>query len=263
MSSEVEVSRRGAAVWFTLNRPAKRNALTPAMVAGLNLALDEVDAMPDVGAIVITGAGTAFCAGADLEFFRSAVDAVDGCEMFVGQLLEPLRRFLSRLRNSELPVIAAVNGACAAGGLETILCCDLIVADRAATFSDAHSRLGLAPALGGASALVASLGAHRAAQLMLLADTYDAETLASWGLVSAVAEPGGLDDAVAALVERLSLRSPASIATMKRLVQRSAESSWDALVAADMASFRELWRSPDLREGLQAYLDRRQPSFVR
>jgi enoyl-CoA hydratase/carnithine racemase len=126
--AEVSYARRGPAAWITLDRPAKRNALTPAMVGGLHQALDRADRDPALRAIVITGAGPAFCAGADLEFFRGALAEPDGCERFMAGLLRPLADFLARLRSSPRPVIAAVNGACAAGGVELAVCCDLIVA---------------------------------------------------------------------------------------------------------------------------------------
>jgi enoyl-CoA hydratase/carnithine racemase len=261
--SQVQYARRGTAGWITFSRPDKRNALTPVMVRELNDAFDRVDADRELRAVVITGAGTAFCAGADLGYFLTMVDAADGCHRFMADLLHPLHRFLSRLRSSPLPVIAAVNGPCAAGGLETVLCCDLVVADHAATFSDAHSRRGLAPALGGVGNLVRALGVHRAKKVLLLAETYDAKTLASWGLVHAVAAQGRLDVEVAELVRTLTERSPASIDVMKRMVRRSGEPDWETQVAADLQDFRELWRSPDLREGLRAYVDHGEPAFRR
>ena len=259
--AEVSYARRGAAAWITLDRPAKRNALTPAMVGGLHQALDRADRDPALRAIVITGAGPAFCAGADLEFFRGRLAEPDGCERFMAGLLRPLADFLARLRSSPRPVIAAVNGACAAGGVELVVCCDLIVAVTGATFSDAHSRRGLVPAIGGAAGLVRSLGAHRAKQLMLLAQDWDAPTLAACGLVADVVPPTGLQARVDALADTLAQRSPDSLARLKELVHRAQDPPWEQLVEADLADFRANWGSADLREGVAAYAEHRDPRF--
>jgi enoyl-CoA hydratase len=260
--TQVQYARRGPAAWLTLHRPAKRNALTPTMVSELNRGLDRAEREAGLRALVITGAGPAFCAGADLGFFSELVDTEDGCDRFLAELIDPLYRFLSRLRSSPLPVIAAVNGACAAGGLETVLCCDLIVASANATFCDAHSRLGLAPAIGGTAGLVAALGVHRAKQLLLVSDTYSADLLAAWGLVAEVVERDRLDATVSQLTQTLSRRSPDSLRLMKQAVRRGHEPDWHTQVAADLADFRQLWRSPDLREGLRAYAERRDPVFT-
>jgi enoyl-CoA hydratase len=260
---EVRYARRGAAGWITLDRPAKRNALTPAMVTGLHQALDLADADATLAAVVITGAGPAFCAGADLGFFGGLLDEPDGCERFVAGLLRPLAAALTRLRTSPRPVIAAVNGACAAGGVELVVACDLIVAAAGATFSDAHARLGIAPAIGGAAGLVRSLGAHRARQLMLLAESWDAATLAACGLVAEVVPAPELETRTAALAGTLAQRSPDSLARMKELVRRAQDPPWEQLVEDDIADFRARWGSADLREGIAAYAARRPPAFDR
>jgi enoyl-CoA hydratase len=259
--AEVTYARRGTAAWITLDRPAKRNALTPAMVGGLHQALDRADRDPGVRAVVITGAGPAFCAGADLGFFDGLRAEPDGCARFEAGLLRPLADVVARLRSSPRPVIAAVNGACAAGGVELAVACDLIVAADRATFSDAHSRLGLAPAIGGAAGLVRSLGAHRAKQLMLLADSWDAATLAACGLVAEVVPAAGLVARADALASTLARRSPRSIALIKELASRAQDPPWEQLVEADLADFRASWGSADLREGIAAYAEHRAPVF--
>jgi enoyl-CoA hydratase len=258
---EVRYARRGRAGWITLDRPAKRNALTPVMMTGLHQALDLADRDAGLRVIVITGAGPAFCAGADLGLFDGLRAEPDGCERFETGLLRPMADFLGRLRSAPRPVIAAVNGACAAGGVELVVCCDLIVAAAGATFSDAHSRRGIAPAIGGAAGLVRSLGSHRAKQLMLLGDSWDAETLAACGLVAEVVPPAGLRARVDALADELAQRSPRSLALMKDLVHRAQDPPWEQLVETDLADFRAGWGSADLLEGLRAYAERRAPLF--
>ncbi|HEY0936267.1 MAG TPA: enoyl-CoA hydratase/isomerase family protein, partial [Trebonia sp.] len=158
----VRYRRPGAGGWLTLNRPARRNALTPQLIRDFHRALDACDADPAVRAVVITGAGDAFCAGADLDYFNARLDEPGGCARFTAELLDPLWSLLRRLRDSPRPVIAAVNGACFAGGIELLVTCDLVIAAETAVFCDAHSLRGLAPALGGAAGLVAAVGAPRA-----------------------------------------------------------------------------------------------------
>jgi enoyl-CoA hydratase/carnithine racemase len=261
--TQVSYVRRDDTGWITLDRPAQRNALTPVMIAELHRALDLAGQDPAVRALVITGAGPAFCAGADLGYFQSLLDAGDGCDRFVDGLLRPLGEFLARLRGSPAAVIAAVNGACAAGGLELVLCCDLIVAAAGATFSDAHARRGIVPALGGAAGLVRAVGELRAKQLLLLSGSWDAATMAAFGLVADVVEPDRLKARAAALASTLGQRSPQSFAMLKDMVHRSLDPPWEQTVESDVARFRRAWGSADMREGIRAYTERREAGFAR
>jgi enoyl-CoA hydratase len=258
----VDFRRRGAGGWLTLNRPRRRNALTPQLIGDFHRALDACDDDPLVRAVVITGAGDAFCAGADLDYFLSRLDEPDGCATFVAELLDPLWSVLRRLRACGRPTIAAVNGACFAGGVELLVTCDLVIASEAATFCDAHSLRGLAPALGGAAGLVATVGAPRARRMLMLAESLDPYQLAQAGLVSEVVPAGRLAGRVDELVALLASRSPASIAAAKRAVQRCEPRPWDEVVAEDMEVFRRHWNGPDLREGIAAFRERRDPRYA-
>jgi enoyl-CoA hydratase len=259
--TQVSYATPGPAAWITLNRPVKRNALTPVMLAELHQALDRAEAGRDTRVIVLTGAPPAFCAGADLEFFRAKLDEDDGCEQFLAAVIEPLARFMARLRASARPVVAAVNGACAAGGLELILACDVVVATADATFTDAHSRLGIAPAVGAAAGLVRAVGEFRAKRILLESNPIDAATMAGYGLVTDVTEPQDLAAHVTALAVTLSRRSPVSFAAMKAVVHQAQQPSWEQTVDSDLAFFRSNWGSDAMREGLDAYANRRPPAF--
>jgi enoyl-CoA hydratase len=258
----VDFSRRGAGGWLTLNRPSRRNALTPRLLADLQRGLDACDDDPRIRAVVITGAGAAFCAGADLDYLLARLDEPDGCATFTAELLEPLWSVLRRLRDSARPTIAVVNGACFAGGVELLVTCDLVIASEAATFCDAHALRGLAPAVGGAAGLVAAVGAPRARRMLMLAETYDPDQLAQAGLVSEVVPASSLASRADELVALLASRSPASIAAAKRAVQRCEPQPFDEVVAADLEVFRRHWNGPDMREGIQAFLDRRDPRYA-
>lgn len=261
MAGEVGYQRRDRAAWLTLDRPAKRNAITPGMVADLHGCLDQADADGEVRSIVLTGAGPAFCAGADLGYFLNRLESEDGLAQFVGELLQPLAEFFARLRASPRPIIAAVNGPCAAGGLELLMCCDIVLAADTATFSDAHSRLGLAPAVGGAAGLVRAAGSTRAKRVLLTGDTFDAATMAEYGIVTEVVAPGELIDRTGAIAATLAARSPRSLAVLKAMVHDSHGPEWTETVADNLAVFQDGWHSPDLRAGIRAYLAGDEPRF--
>jgi enoyl-CoA hydratase len=258
----VDFRRRGAGGWLSLNRPDRRNALTPQLLADFHRALDACDVDPEVRAVVLTGAGDAFCAGADLDYFVGRLDEPDGCATFAAELLEPLWSVMRRLRDSPRPVIAAVNGACFAGGVELLVTCDLVLAAETAVFCDAHALRGLAPALGGAAGLVATVGAPRARRMLMLAESIGPRQLAEAGLVSEVVPADQLASRASDLVALLASRSPASIAAMKRAVQRCEPRSWEETVAEDMADFRRAWNGPDMREGIAAFVERREPRYA-
>lgn len=259
---DLRVERRGAGAWLILDRPEKLNAITPAMVALLGAALDAAEADPGVRAVVVTGAGRAFCAGADLAAMSGALDDPGGLATFESGFLHPLAATFSRLRTSPLPVIAAVNGVCAAGGLELVLCCDLVVAAGHATFTDAHSRRGIAPAVGAAAALIDSVGHARATRILMMSESLPAATFADWGLVGEVVEADRLDGVVGEMVETLAARSRASLASMKRMLHRRHDAGWDAQVEADLGEFHRGWGSADMREGVRSYVERRDARFT-
>jgi enoyl-CoA hydratase len=257
----VHFSRRGAAGWLTLNRPDRRNALTPQLIADLHRALDACDDDPLIRAVVITGAGDAFCAGADLAYVLGRLDEPDGCATFITELLDPLWSVLRRLRDCGRPTIAAVNGPCFAGGVELVVGCDLVIASETATFCDAHSLRGLAPAVGGTAGLVAAIGAPLAQRMLMLAESFGPRQLAEAGLVSEAVPADRLAGRAGELVTLLAQRSPASVAAAKRAVQRCEPRPWDELVAEDMEVFRQNWNGPDMREGIAAFLERRDPRY--
>jgi enoyl-CoA hydratase/carnithine racemase len=125
--TELAYERKGETGWITLDRPARRNTLSPTMLRELLDVLDLASRDGDLRCLVITGAGAAFCTGADVGYYRQAMEFDGGIERLVDELVEPFVEFISRLRTAPYPVIAAINGPCVAAGLQIALSCDIVV----------------------------------------------------------------------------------------------------------------------------------------
>ena len=180
---------RGNAMWITLNRPDALNALTPAIISGINTALDKAP-QSEARAVVLTGTGRAFCAGADLKFVRGEAG---NDETALGRFLDTILLVMNRLETFPMPVIAALNGLTLAGGLELMLCCDLVIAARSARLGDAHANYGLLPGGGSSVRLPRKIGPTRAKYLLYTGEFVpaDGEIVQGdgWAL-QAVATPG-------------------------------------------------------------------------
>ncbi|QQS11372.1 MAG: enoyl-CoA hydratase/isomerase family protein [Rhodospirillales bacterium] len=259
MADEVLFERRGAGLWATLNRPDALNAISPGVIAGLDRALDAAERDPEVRAVVITGTGRAFCAGADLKYLRSSTDA-DATG--IGGFIDDFLALLNRIEGFRRPVIAAVNGLALAGGLEIVLTCDLVVAAASAKFGDAHANFGLLPGGGGSVRLPRKIGPTRAKQMLYTAEFLPAATLAQWGLVNEVAPDGGLAAAADALVAKMADKSPLVLARMKALVDDGLEQPRDVALRNEAAMIALHAHSHDMREGLAAFEAKRKPVFT-
>lgn len=246
---------RGAAMWVTLNRPRVLNALNAGIVTGIEQALDYVESTDAIRAFVITGAESTFCAGADLGFLNKAGSAIP-------EFLRSLGRLMHRLEASPLPVIAAVNGDAVAGGLELVLCCDLVYAAKGARFGDGHANYGLLPGGGGSVRLPRRIGATRAKHLLFTGEFLAAEELAAAGLVNKVVGRDELVAAVDLLVDSLARKSPLGLRRMKQLINDGLDQPVSTglrleLLAGDAHGF-----SHDMTEGISAFIEKRTPQFT-
>lgn len=243
---------------ITLNRPERMNAINAAMVAEMEEALEDASRRTLLRALVLRARGPVFCAGADLKF---ALDELMGAESLRNGFLADVKRMMDRLRAFPAPVIAAVGGAALAGGLELLLCCDLVLAAESSVFGDAHANYGLIPGGGASVRLPRRVGASRAKELLFLGETRSAAQMESWGLVNRVVPDTELDRAVEETVSHLEEKSPLVLRTMKELVERARslpeeEALWMEIDALDRHRFSE-----DMREGLLAFKERRSPVF--
>ena len=251
---------KGPSVWLTLNRPRALNSISPQMIDDLNAALDTLEGRATLSALVMTGAGRAFCAGANLKAARSRMQGQDAAADNT-QFLDDLRRILLRIEQFPAPVIAAVNGLALAGGLELVLACDLVVAAEGATFGDAHANYGLVPGGGSSVRLPRRIGPTRAKYLLYTGEFLPAATLDAWGLVNRVVPDDDLHAGVTALADSLAAKSPLGLRRMKRMVDDGLEQSSAAALRYELALNAQHAASHDRAEGLAAFAEKREPLF--
>lgn len=258
VDSSVLVEVRDGAVWICLNRPAALNSITPAIVAGIEAALDRAE-QDDIRAVVLTGTGRAFCAGADLKFVR-ATSGQD--ERNVREFLDSVLRMMTRLETCPRPVIAAVNGLALAGGLELLLCCDLVIAARSARIGDAHANFGLLPGGGSSVRLPRKIGPTRAKYLLFTGESVPAADLVPAGLVNEVVEDSELMAAAGRLVAKLAVKSPLVLRRVKALVDDGLEQPSAQALRLELLASELHAHSADMKEGLAAFEEKRQPRFT-
>jgi enoyl-CoA hydratase/carnithine racemase len=252
----VELTTRDRTAVLTLRRPDRLNTLTDALLADFAAALDAAEAGKH-RAVVVTGAGRGFCAGADLAVLLDRLADAEGVRAFVRRA----GAVFDRLENSPLPVIAAVNGVAVAGGFELVLACDAVVAAAGVPMGDGHVRYGVLPGGGGAVRLPRKVPANVARRLLFTGDLEPAERFRDWGLVDRVVPAAELLDAALDLAARFAAASPLGLAELKRLLSTAADLPLPAALAAEQAAFARYADGPDLRTGLTAFREHRRPRF--
>jgi enoyl-CoA hydratase/carnithine racemase len=255
-TTEILYEVRGDAAWIVLNRPREMNAITSTMLDEIAAALATAENDDAVRAVVVTGSGDkAFCAGADLK--QVLAPRAPGEPDF----LDRSAATFGRLRDLHKPVIAAVNGLTLAGGLELVLCCDLVIAADHARLGDAHANFGVLPGAGGAAILPRRLGPTRAKYLLFTGEQVSAAQMCEWGLVNEVVPAAELRSAIEALVARIAGKSPLVLRQMKRVADAALDQPRDVALAHEMLTLRNHLRSYDLHEGLAAFSEKRAPRF--
>jgi 2-(1,2-epoxy-1,2-dihydrophenyl)acetyl-CoA isomerase len=262
-SKTVLYEARGAVALITLNRPQSLNSFTRAMHQELWDAFDKIEADKSIRALVITGAGRGFCAGADLaEFdFAPGPDLIKRADPgpVIEQAFNPTVRRLQALR---VPTVAAVNGVAAGAGASLAMTCDLAVAAPGASFIQAFSKIGLVPDAGGTWFLVKRLGLARALGCAMLGDKLSAKDAKEQGMIWEVAAEG--EDCVEAamkLAHRLAAMPTRALVETRRLLRAAASSELDAQLDAERDTQSALGRTHDYIEGVTAFLQKRPPQF--
>lgn len=255
----LRVDRDGrGVVRLTIDRPEIRNAFDGVLIADLTALLDELAAEDGIRALVLTGAGAAFSAGAELGWMRAAGEQGDH-ENFQDALR--LAELMKRLDHMPMPTIARVNGHAMGGGVGLTACCDIAVAAEGALFALSEVKLGIIP--GAISPYVLrAIGPHHARRYFLTGERFDAATALRIGLVHAVAPADGLDAAVDALLAELLTAGPKAVRAAKDLIAHVALKEIDDLLIRDTAQRIAQQRAGDeAKEGLGAFLEKRKPGW--
>ena len=254
---EFEITK-GVAV-LTLNRPDRMNSFNTQMHGEVRDALKQVKKDGSVRCLLITGNGRGFCAGQDL----SDRNVDPNAEMpNLGESIEknynPLIRTLQGL---EMPVICAVNGVAAGAGANIAFACDIVLAARSASFIQAFCKIGLVPDSGGAWTLPRLVGHARAMALSMLGDKISAEQAQSWGMIWQVIDDEQLKDEALSMAKRLATQPTKGLALIKRAIQSSWDNSFDEQLDLERDLQTLAGRTEDYREGVKAFMEKRQPNF--
>jgi enoyl-CoA hydratase len=242
---------------LTVNRPDKLNALNAATIGELGAAIDDLRERPDVAGIILTGAGRAFVAGADIGELASQTPDAARARALRGQAI--FRRF----ETSPKPVIAAVNGFALGGGCELALACHVRIASEAAKFGQPEVKLGLIPGYGGTQRLPRLVGRGRALQLLLTGEIIDAAEAFRLGLVNRVvaAGEGELLGAARAMMRQMLANGPLALAACIDVTGRGLDMTLDDGLALEAGQFGILAGTSDMTEGTRAFLEKRPPQF--
>lgn len=248
----------GPVARLTLNRPQAMNAINLALLAALDRALGDIAARDDLRAVVITGAGPAFCVGADLK------EVLAGQNLPAGELdfLDRAAAVFNALRALSKPTIAALNGMTMAGGLELAMACDLIIAAESAQLADAHANYGVYPGGGGAAVLPRRIPLNMAMYLLYTGKALTAAEMKAHGLVCEVHPDDKLVDAALALAAKIAEKSPVALRKMKEVARASADKTEHDALLHEQVMLREHLRSADMQEGLRAFAEKRKPKFA-
>ncbi|HEX2219261.1 MAG TPA: enoyl-CoA hydratase/isomerase family protein [Gemmatimonadales bacterium] len=254
MSEELLSRQEGLVHRLTLNRPARRNALTPDLAAAIAQELDAVEERGAARVVVLDGAGGHFCAGLDLHWLRSL-----GALPSVAQLQRGLGAFQSAVLaivRCPLPVLASIRGTAAGFGLDLALACDMRLAESDAKLTSAFARMGLVPDGGSTFTLPRLIGLGHALRLLMGGETLSGARACTLGLVDDVKEAGELDAAVTAAATALTSAAPSSVRTIKRLVRSDELGALEQALASEGAAQIQALQSPEFQRRLEAFASR-------
>lgn len=252
---DLDVRTENGVLWLTLNRPGTLNALTPQMSDRLAEELEQAAGREDVRAVVLTGAGTAFCSGADLS-------GADAHERFDVTSLDRANRVTRAITSSPKPCLAAVNGVAAGVGCSAALACDLVVAKESASFLLAFAKIGLMPDGGATATVAASVGRARAMRMALLAEPLPAAEAHAAGLVSHLVRDDEFDATVVGLASTLAAGPPLGYAATKKAVNEATLPHLEAALSRERTGQTVLLRTRDVAEGMRAFGEKRRPRFT-
>ncbi len=252
----IQLERRGRIAIVTLNRPEKLNALSRETIAALSSAFETLVDDAELRAIIVTGAGDrAFCAGTDISELIGVPPAEARAVATRGQQL------CDQIEHSSVPVIAAINGLAAGGGCELALACHLRIAAQSARFSLPETKLGIIPGYGGTQRLTRELGRARALELMITAGSINAAQALQLRLLNRIVPANELLAAAEKLAQEIAALAPLAIRAALQAVVRGSELPSEKGFELEAELFAGLFATEDMREGTQAFLQKRKPVF--
>jgi enoyl-CoA hydratase len=249
----VLIEKDGPVAIVTLNRPHQLNALSYGLVKDLCLAMESLDQDHEVRAIVLSGGEKVFAAGADIKEMANA-----------GPFDEPISGRLSyrdRINKISKPVIAAVSGYALGGGCELAMSCDIIIASETARFGQPEVNIGIIPGSGGTQRLTHIVGKHRAMEMILTGEPINADDAQRLGLVTRVVPVELLLDEAKGIAKKIAAKPPLAVRHAKEAVLKAANTGLDDGLDFERKSFYTLFASEDRKEGMTAFLEKRQPVF--
>jgi enoyl-CoA hydratase/3-hydroxyacyl-CoA dehydrogenase len=252
----VDIERRAGGVGHVvLDRPDRLNTISPAVLDDLAAAVERLEDDDDVRALLVTGAGEAFSAGADVRAIAADVEPMEAAD-----LARRGQSVFGRLEACPMPVVAGVQGYCLGGGIELATACDLRIGGREATFGQPEHDLGLLPGFGGTQRLARLIGEGRAREVIFTAQRYGAERMAEYGFLTEVVETGDVRDRALELARDLAAGPPLAQALTKRAM-RAGRDGADAGLEVEAQAFGHLVGTADAAEGISAFFDDRDPEF--
>ncbi|MFC7443007.1 enoyl-CoA hydratase-related protein [Laceyella putida] len=249
----VLVERKGYVALIRLHRPHVLNALNQALMKQLADRMEEMDRDDEVRVIVLTGSDKAFAAGADIQELAGM-----GPTDFVTQ---PYFVDWERIRRISKPIIAAVKGYALGGGNELAMCCDMIVAGETAKFGQPEINIGVMPGAGGTQRLTKAIGKAKAMELILTGRMITAEEGAEWGLVNRVVPDEHVEGEALDLAQDIAKKPPVAVRLAKQAINKAQELTLEQGLQFEQHAFYLLFSSEDQREGMQAFIEKRQPEF--
>ena len=252
---ELLVARRGGVRVLTLNRPDRLNAFTKPLLSVLVAALADAEADQDCRAVLLHGAGRAFCAGQDLTMVEPGADLGDSLD----HSFNPMIR---RLRAMRLPVVCAVHGVAAGAGANLALACDIVLAGASARFIQSFIRIGLIPDAGGTWTLPRLAGDARARGMAMLGEPVSAAQAEAWGLIWRALPDDELLPEAERLAAHLATQPTAALALVKQALNASASHSLDQQLDLERDLQRQAGHTPDFQEGVAAFLEKRLAAFT-
>ncbi len=251
----IEVERGGAVLRIAINRPEKKNALTADMYDSLAGAVEVAETDPAVSVLLLCGKGEAFTAGNDLEDFMH--------KPWKGQAVPPAVRFIRSVAGAKKPIVAAVHGLAVGVGTTILLHCDLIYAAEDTRFIMPFINLGIVPEAASTVLLPLLIGPQRAAELFLLGAPVTAQRAYEMGLVNAVLARDALLPTAWSVAQQLAEKPKGAVLACKELMKRAYRAEVDRALSEEVEIIRERLDSPETREALSAFLEKRKPDFSR